>query len=324
MKTIIGQYGMVHSVKLLPPTASNDRACLCELTSLEEAEWIYKNLNGNIPQGLSSPVTVLYAGGSKGVGKGPTVVAPPGLSVPSAASNSPGAASVASLLGLAAAPSVGLPLSASANNRFSPYGVTGAAAAPQTGVADLLAQAALEEQQDIANGGAPSGLSSAALALLAAGGTGYGAATGVGALSSVLGGLGGVDLATLANYQALLGAAKPASNRPQLPVTQPTEDIKLGTFSHEKGQFGFIKQDSGDADMFVLPQCCEAFGRQLPAIGTRVTYKVVRDAKTGRPRADSVQPAPSAMTGAAGQGQAVPPPVPALAAAQAGTAPEAA
>ena len=29
--------------------------------------------------------------------------------------------------------------------------------------------------------------------------------------------------------------------------------------------------------MFVIPPACEAFGRELPPVGTRVQYKVIMD-----------------------------------------------
>merc|ERR1712176_1077135 len=49
----------------------------------------------------------------------------------------------------------------------------------------------------------------------------------------------------------------------------------------ESGNFGFLKQDNGEPDMFVLSP--------LAPVGTRVTYEVIMDPKTGRPRAENVQ-----------------------------------
>lgn len=72
--------------------------------------------------------------------------------------------------------------------------------------------------------------------------------------------------------------------------------IKTGELCKINGNFGFIKQDEpGAPDMFCIPQACQAFGREMPPLGTKVRYTIVNDAKTGRPRADNVTPADGGM-----------------------------
>lgn len=53
-----------------------------------------------------------------------------------------------------------------------------------------------------------------------------------------------------------------------------------GVVSSFNGKFGFVKQDNGEPDMFVLPPC--------PPVGARVSYDIITDPKTGRPRAENI------------------------------------
>merc|ERR1712032_774506 len=63
-----------------------------------------------------------------------------------------------------------------------------------------------------------------------------------------------------------------------------------GTMYQVKEKFGFIKQDSGEPDMFVIPQSCPYYDSQFPPVGTRVIYEVTTSQKSGRVIADDVQP----------------------------------
>merc|ERR1719191_910456 len=72
LKEIFGQYGLVTQLKVLPRDASKPEvAAMIRMGSVEEAQWLVDNLNGNIPQGMTTPVTVKFANASPKGGKGP-------------------------------------------------------------------------------------------------------------------------------------------------------------------------------------------------------------------------------------------------------------
>mmetsp|Transcript_81448 Transcript_81448/g.242747 ORF Transcript_81448/g.242747 Transcript_81448/m.242747 type:complete len:277 (-) Transcript_81448:41-871(-) len=66
VESIFGAYGNITSTKFLP--GQGKHAALVRFQTAEEAKWIVENLNGNIPQGLSTPISVKYAnsGGKSG------------------------------------------------------------------------------------------------------------------------------------------------------------------------------------------------------------------------------------------------------------------
>merc|ERR1711871_293269 len=56
-----------------------------------------------------------------------------------------------------------------------------------------------------------------------------------------------------------------------------------------KKKYGFISPDDGSNDIVVLPVSCEEWNYKLPPIGTHISYMIVTDKKTGKPRAEDVK-----------------------------------
>ena len=77
-KQVFSQYGAVKQTTVLPVLAGKTAAAaFVIMETVEDAQWIVDNVNGNVPQGLMSQVTVVFAtpreqrkGGGKGKMKG--------------------------------------------------------------------------------------------------------------------------------------------------------------------------------------------------------------------------------------------------------------
>lgn len=69
VKAIFGAYGTVQQCKLLPPRQGKASA-LVRFQSAEEAKWFVDTLNGNIPEGLETPIVCRYANAPGGAGGG--------------------------------------------------------------------------------------------------------------------------------------------------------------------------------------------------------------------------------------------------------------
>mmetsp|Transcript_86483 Transcript_86483/g.245239 ORF Transcript_86483/g.245239 Transcript_86483/m.245239 type:complete len:385 (-) Transcript_86483:76-1230(-) len=72
LRDIFGKYGNVTWSKVLRADGKGDTAALVQLASIDEAQWLVDNLDGNIPQGLTSPIVVQFSrppGATKGKGK---------------------------------------------------------------------------------------------------------------------------------------------------------------------------------------------------------------------------------------------------------------
>jgi len=74
VKEIMGKYGTVKSIKVLPAQADkNDVACIVNMESAEQAAWLIENVSGKVPEGLTEPLVIKKKNSnnwSKGGGKG--------------------------------------------------------------------------------------------------------------------------------------------------------------------------------------------------------------------------------------------------------------
>eukprot|EP00928_Gymnodinium_smaydae_P072412 TRINITY_DN5577_c0_g3_i2.p1 TRINITY_DN5577_c0_g3~~TRINITY_DN5577_c0_g3_i2.p1 ORF type:complete len:395 (-),score=93.64 TRINITY_DN5577_c0_g3_i2:311-1375(-) len=67
--SVFGAYGTIESHKLMAANAQGKKAAIMTFKTLQEAQWIVDNLNGNIPQGLTEIIRVNFKRGTSG-GKG--------------------------------------------------------------------------------------------------------------------------------------------------------------------------------------------------------------------------------------------------------------
>ena len=79
-------------------------------------------------------------------------------------------------------------------------------------------------------------------------------------------------------------------NAPGQPVEPEKPAWQTGTFISAKDKFGFIRQNGGGADLFVMNGACIGFGQQLPAIGMEVMFMLGLNPKTGKDMAQQVMP----------------------------------
>merc|ERR1719410_3135610 len=79
LKQVFSEYGTVTWSRVFDSGGKPNKAAIVEFADIEEAKWCVENLDGNIPEGLSTPIKVMfkrqgggkgYNGGGKGGGSG--------------------------------------------------------------------------------------------------------------------------------------------------------------------------------------------------------------------------------------------------------------
>lgn len=76
-------------------------------------------------------------------------------------------------------------------------------------------------------------------------------------------------------------------------VDQESVDLfyHYGVVALNKESHGFVRRNSGEADLFVMPVQCQGFNGAIPSAGTHVLFKIGKNSKTGKPCATAVKPA---------------------------------
>jgi len=70
LTTIFGQYGTVTWAKVMPSKGKPTSVAIVEFSTPDEAQWFVENLNGNIPEGLTTPINAALKKSKKGKDKG--------------------------------------------------------------------------------------------------------------------------------------------------------------------------------------------------------------------------------------------------------------
>lgn len=62
VRSVIGQYGLVAQVKVLPPfPGRSDREAFVRMSKSDDAKWIVENVHDNVLEGMTNPVVVKYS-----------------------------------------------------------------------------------------------------------------------------------------------------------------------------------------------------------------------------------------------------------------------
>lgn len=105
LQSVLGAYGGIKSLKVLPVSSRGSGAAIVTFNNATDATWIVQNLNGNIPQGLTTPIKASYKQNNLGGGGGA-----PGIHAPAAAPAwNPGGVGV-TIGGLVTTPQYGAPM----------------------------------------------------------------------------------------------------------------------------------------------------------------------------------------------------------------------